>query len=284
MTPAREPERVIVVSEIGINHGGSLETAKEMMAAAMGAGADYVKFQKRTVEVVYSAEELASPRESPFGTTNGALKHGLEFGPEEYDAIDAYAREIGIAWYASPWDEESVLFLEHYGVPFLKIASACLTDTGLLRVAKTSGIPVILSTGMSTLEEIDAAVETLGDSLAYLLHCTATYPCALDEINLRCIGTLWERYPGVPVGFSLHSVSPWPALCAAAMGAMMIEAHLTLSHSSFGSDQAASLEPKAFTKLVEEIRTFETTRGDGVKKVYDSEVPIKQKLRRVFTP
>ena len=274
-------ERILVVSAIGINHGGSVAVTKDMMRAAKDAGADYVKFQKRTVEVVYSAEELARPRESPFGTTNGDLKHGLEFGPEEYDAIDAYAREIGMAWYSSPWDEESVLFLEHYQPPFLKIASACLTDTGLLRVAKTSGIPVILSTGMSTLEEIDAAVETLGDSLAYLLHCTATYPCALDEINLRCIGSLWERYPGVNVGFSSHSVSPWPALCAAAMGAMMIEAHLTLDRASWGSDQASSLEPQAFAHLVKEIRTFETTRGDGVKLVYASEEPIKAKLRRV---
>lgn len=273
---------VRIVAELGINHNGAIEIAKRLMYAAKEAGADFVKFQKRTVSVVYNEVELARPRESPFGTTNGDLKRGLELSWDEYGEIDRYSHEIGLPWFASPWDLASLDFLAvFFSVPFLKIASACLTDTVLLGAAKRAGIPVIVSTGMSTLEEIDTAVGLLGDSLDTLLHCTATYPCALDEINLRCIGTLRERYPTIKVGFSSHSTSPWPALCAVALGATMVEAHLTLDRTMYGTDQSASLEPKAFTKMVQEIRSFEVAVGDGVKRVYPSEEPIKAKLRRV---
>ena len=274
-------QRILIVAEIGINHNGSLWLAKKLMDEAKGAGADFCKFQKRNVAVCYSPEELARPRESPFGETNGELKFGLELGYHEYEEIDRYSREIGLPWFASCWDESSVHFIAGFHPLFLKVASACLTDHALLRTYRDTGITVVMSTGMSTENEIADAVDELGPSLAYLLHCTATYPCAVEELNLAAMHTLQRTYPMVSVGFSSHAVSPWPALCAAAMGASMIEAHLTLDRTMFGSDQAASLEPHAFVKLVEEVRTFERARGDGVKLVYPSEEPVKAKLRRV---
>lgn len=273
-------KHVYVIAELGINHCGSLDLAKQLIDAAVWAGADAVKFQKRTVEVVYTAGELVKPRESPFGTSNGDLKRGLEFGKPEYDAIDWYCKGKGIEWFASCWDEESLEFIAGYYPPYLKIASACLTNTLLLAYHRQIGIPVIASTGMSTLEEIDRAVDTLGTSLHTLLHCNATYPTKVEELNLSAIWTLQDRY-SVPIGFSSHAVSPWPALMAVCTGATMVEAHLTLDRTLWGSDQAASLEPAAFKKLVEEIRTYEIALGNGDKVVYPSELPIREKLRRV---
>lgn len=272
--------KTYVIAEIGINHNGSIDLCKQLIDAAVDCGADAIKLQKRSVDVVYTAEELAKPREHPWGTTNGELKRHLEFGRPEYDAIDTYCRQKGIDWFASCWDAASLKFIDTYRPPYLKIASASLTDTSLLLWHRATGVPLILSTGMSTLEEIDHAVDVLAGSDLTLLHCHAAYPSPLEELNLQCIRTLKERY-GLPIGFSSHAVSPWPALMAVCVGATMVEAHLTLDRTSWGSDQAASLEPGAFKKLVQEIRTYEKVIGDGCKKVYDSELPAREKLRRV---
>jgi len=246
----------------------------------VAAGCDAVKFQKRSVEVVYSAEELARPRESPFGATNGDLKRGLEFGADQYAEIDRYCAGANIMWFASCWDEASVDVIEQFKPPCYKIASASLTDDQLLRHHRKTGRPLILSTGMSTLEQIDHSVEVSGQRDLVLLHTTSTYPSELGELNLRAIPTLRERY-GVPVGYSGHEVGLYTTLAAVVLGACVIERHITLDRAMWGSDQAASVEPQGFSRLVKDIRAVETAMGDGVKKVYPSEVPIMQKLRRV---
>lgn len=269
-----------IVAEIGINHNGSVEIAKKLIDAAVLAGCDAVKFQKRTIEVVYTSEELTRPRESPFGSTNGDLKRGLEFGQREYEEIDHYCREKNILWYASCWDEGSVDFIEQFNPPCYKIASACLTDDNLLRHHRWYGRPVILSTGMSTLEQIDHAVEVLGADDLVILHCTSTYPSQVEELNLRAIHTLRERYD-VPVGYSGHEVGLAPSVGAAALGACMIERHVTLDRAMWGSDQAASVEWQGFWRLVKDIRAIERAMGDGVKCLWPSEVPVMNKLRRV---
>jgi N-acetylneuraminate synthase len=192
-----------IVAEIGINHNGDVEIAKKLINVAAAAGCDAVKFQKRTVDIVYSAEELARPRESPFGATNGDLKRALEFGLEEYREIDRYCREVKIPWFASCWDEPSVDFIAQFGVPCFKIASASLTDTNLLRHTRATGRPIMLSTGMSTIEQIDGAVETLGRKDLIVVHACSTYPAYYEELNLRVISVLKERYH-VPVGYSGH--------------------------------------------------------------------------------
>ncbi len=269
-----------VVAEIGINHNGDLDLARKLIAAASGAGCDAVKFQKRTVDVVYTEEELARPRESPFGETNGELKRGLEFGEEEFRAIDDYCKVLGIQWFASCWDEQSVDFMEQFDPPCYKIASASLTDDALLRHHRRYGRPIILSTGMSTLDEIDHAVDVLGADDLVVLHATSTYPSSLDELNLRVITALRERY-GVPIGYSGHEVGLASTLAAQVMGACMIERHITLDRAMWGSDQAASVEPMGFQRIVRDLRAIERALGDGKKVVYESEVPIREKLRRV---
>ena len=269
-----------IVAEIGINHNGDLEIAKMLIDAAMGAGCNAVKFQKRAIDVVYTPEELAKPRESPFGSTNGDLKRGLEFGQEEYEEIDRYSREKGMLWYASCWDEASVDFIEQFDPPCYKIASASLTDDNLLRHYRQHGRPIILSTGMSTLEQIDHAVEVLGTGDLIILHCTSTYPSRVEELNLRTIHTLRERY-GVPVGYSGHEVGLATSVAAAVLGACVIERHITLDRAMWGSDQAASVEPHGFWRLIKDIRAMERAMGDGVKHLWPSEVPVMNKLRRV---
>jgi len=269
-----------VIAEIGINHNGNIDLAKKLISVAVAAGCDAVKFQKRTVEVVYSAEELAKPRENPFGPTNGDLKRGLEFGRKEYEEIDAFCKSVKITWFASPWDEGSVDFLEGFDIPVYKIASASLTDDSLLQHIRKTGKPVILSTGMSTVEEIDHAVKVLGKEDLLLMHTTSTYPSAYDELNLRAIPALCERY-GLPVGYSGHETGIPTSVCAVAIGACAVERHITMDRASWGSDQAASLEPNGITRLVRDIRLWESAKGDGVKRVFPSEVPIIKKLRRV---
>lgn len=269
-----------IVAEIGINHNGSVELTKKLIDAAALAGCEAVKFQKRTVEVVYTAEELAKPRENPFGPTNGDLKRGLEFGQEEYAEIDRYCREKGILWFASCWDEGSVDFIEAFNPPCYKIGSASLTDDNLLRHHRSFGRPIIISTGMSTIEQIDHAVKILGRDDLIILHCTSTYPSQVEELNLNAIRTLRERYQ-VPVGYSGHEVGLAPSVGAAAMGACMLERHITLDRAMWGSDQAASVEWQGFWRLVKDVRALEMAMGDGVKQVYPSEVPVMQKLRRV---
>ena len=269
-----------IVAEIGINHNGAVEIAKKLIDAAALGGCDAVKFQKRTVDVVYTPEDLAKPRESPFGSTNGDLKRGLEFGPAEYAEIDWYCRSKRVLWYASCWDEGSVDFVERFDPPCYKIASASLTDDDLLRHHRRYGRPIILSTGMSTIEEIDHAIEVLGTDDLVILHCTSTYPSQVEELNLSVMEVLRDRY-GVPVGYSGHEVGLAPSLAAAATGACMIERHMTLDRAMWGSDQPASVEPQGIWRLVKDIRAVEKARGTGVKCLWPSEVPVMQKLRRV---
>ncbi|MEW6657708.1 MAG: N-acetylneuraminate synthase family protein [Thermodesulfobacteriota bacterium] len=269
-----------IIAEIGINHNGDVEIAKKLISAAVGAGCDAVKFQKRTVDIVYTPEELAKPRENPFGPTNGDLKRGLEFGQAEYAEIDRFCQGLGILWFASCWDEGSVDFIARFDPPCYKIASASLTDDALLRHHRRQGKPIILSTGMSTLEQIDHAVEVLGKDGLVLMHTTSTYPSKIEELNLRVIPALKARYD-LPVGYSGHEVGIYPTLVAMVLGACAVERHITLDRAMWGSDQAASVEPHGIARLVKDIRAAELALGDGVKKVYDSEKPIIQKLRRV---
>jgi N-acetylneuraminate synthase len=274
------PERpCFVVAEIGINHNGSVDIARQLIDLAARHGVDAVKFQKRSVEVVYTPEELARPRESPFGVTNGDLKRGLEFGDDEYRQIDAYCRERSMPWFVSCWDLESVDFIERFDPPCHKVASACLTDDELLRRLVRTGRPVILSTGMSTLQEIDHAVALLDGAELVVLHSTSTYPAAPETLNLDVIAALRERYR-TPVGYSGHEVGVMPSVLAACLGAVMVERHVTLDRAMWGTDQAASLEPHGVELLVRYIRSIPVVRGDGRKVIYDSERPILAKLRR----
>jgi N-acetylneuraminate synthase len=269
-----------VVGEIGINHNGDLGIARRLVDAATLSGCQAVKFQKRTLDVVYGAEEMSRPRESPFGATNGDLKRGLEFGMDHYKSIGDYCGEKGIAWFASCWDEASVDFMERFSPPCYKIASASLTDDALLRHHRKTGRPIVLSTGMSTLGEVDHAVEVLGTKDLVILHTTSSYPSKTADLNLRMIPALRERF-GVPVGYSGHEVGLATSYAAVALGACMIERHITLDRAMWGSDQAASIEPQGLMKLVRDIRSIELGLGDGVKRVVPDEVPVLKKLRRV---
>jgi N-acetylneuraminate synthase len=269
-----------VIAEIGINHNGDVDLAKRLISIAVAAGCDAVKFQKRTIDIVYTAEELAKPRENPFGPTNGDLKHGLEFDHDDFLEIDQYCRAVKMPWFASAWDEPSVDFINEFDVPCFKIASASLTDDNLLRHTRATGKPILLSTGMSTIAEIDHAVEVLGKEDLVLLHACSTYPAHYEELNLNAIRTLEARY-GVPVGYSGHESGLPSSVAAVAMGACIVERHITTDRAMWGSDQAASLEPNGITKLVSYIRVVERSMGDGVKRVLDREQPILKKLRRV---
>ena len=271
-----------VIAEIGINHNGDVEIAKKLVDLALASGCNAVKFQKRTIEVVYSPEELARPRESPFGTTNGELKYGLEFGQDEYEEIDRYCREKKIVWFASCWDEQAVDFIDQFNVPCYKIASASLTDDKLLHHTRATGKPILLSTGMSTLEQIDHAVDVLGKNDLLIMHSCSTYPAYYEELNLRVIPMLRQRY-AVPIGYSGHETGIPSTVAAVILGACMVERHITLDRSMWGSDHAASLEPNGITRLIRDIRLIETSMGDGIKRVIEREIPIMQKLRRIDT-
>jgi N-acetylneuraminate synthase len=270
----------MVIAEIGINHNGDIEQAKRLVDVASLAGCGAVKFQKRTVEVVYTPEELAKPRESPFGVTNGDLKRGLEFGQQEYEKIDEYCSAKGMPWTASCWDEAAVDFIDHFDPPFYKVASACLTDDSLLSYTRARGKPIVLSTGMSSLEQIDHAVDLLGKDDLFLLHCCAAYPAKYEDIHLRAMVALRERY-GIPVGYSGHETGLPSSVAAAALGACIIERHITTDRAMWGSDQAASLEPNGIMRLVRDIRLVETSLGDAEKRILPVEVPVMEKLRRV---
>jgi len=269
-----------ITAEIGINHNGDIDLAKRLISVAVIACCDAVKFQKRTVDVVYSPAELAKPRENPFGSTNGDLKYGLEFEQEEYEEIDRFCKSVKMPWYASPWDEQSVDFLEQFHPSVYKIASASLTDDHLLRYIRGKGKPIILSTGMSSYEEIDHAVEVLGKDDLILMHSTSTYPANYDELNLRAIPAMAARYR-IPVGYSGHETGIPTSVCAAALGACCVERHITTDRAMWGSDQAASLEPNGIARVVRDIRLWEQAKGDGIKRVYERELPIMRKLRRV---
>jgi N-acetylneuraminate synthase len=269
-----------VVAEIGINHNGDLDIAKRLIEVAADAGCDAVKFQKRTVDVVYSAEELAKPRENPFGATNGDLKRGLEFDADDYAKIDSCCKTLNISWFVSPWDEASVDLIAKFDVPCFKIASASLTDDHLLRHIRKTEKPIILSTGMSTLSEIDHAVKVLGHDDLIAMHSTSTYPADYNELNLKVIPALRERY-NLPVGYSGHEVGIATSIAAVVLGACCVERHITLDRSMRGSDQAASIEPADLKRLVQDIHNCEKALGDGIKRVYEREIPVMKKLRRV---
>ena len=272
-------EPCVVVAEGGQNHSGALNLALQMIRSAKAVGADAIKWQKRVPEISVPWQQNAL-RDTPWGALSYLdYRRKLELGRADYDAIDAECRTLGLPWSASPWDLPSLDFLLDYHPPFLKVASACLTDHELLKVMAETGVPIIASTGMSTVEEIDRAVEILGTTNLILLHCQSCYPCPPEDLNLAAMLTLRDRYR-VPVGLSDHTVGLWLSLCAVAMGACVIERHFTLNRSSFGTDQSSSVEPQGLRKLIEQIRRFESARGDGVIRVLPSEVPVREKLRR----
>ena len=274
--------KTFFIAEIGINHNGSIKNAEKLIIECKKAGADAVKFQKRTIEKVYSPDELMKPRESVFGKTNGDLKRGLEFSKEDYQKIDKVCKELDIIWFASCWDADSVDFMEDMNVPCYKIASASLTDKNLLEYTRKTNKPLILSTGMSTEDEIEKAVKIIGEDKSIILHCTSSYPCSIDELNLSYIFKLKERYK-CPIGYSGHEVGLSTTLAAVAMGAKVVERHVTLDRSLWGSDQSASIEPVGLNKLIRDIKAFELALGDGKKKIYDTEKPILEKLRKINT-
>lgn len=269
-----------LIAEIGINHNGRLDIAKNLISVAKGAGWNAVKFQKRTVDVVYSSEELAKPRENPFGPTNGDLKRGLEFGVEEYRKIHEFCQDSEITWFASCWDEASVDFIDQFDPPCYKIASASLTDDALLKHTRSKGKPLILSVGMSTLEEVDHAVHVVGREGLILMHTCSAYPSGYEDLNLRVIQTLKTRY-GVPVGYSGHETGIASTVAAVALGACMVERHITLDRAMWGSDQAASVAPSGVARIARDIRLVEISLGSPEKKLLASEVPVMKKLRRV---
>lgn len=271
-----------VIAEIGLNHNGDVDIAKRLIDVAAKAGADAVKFQKRTPEISTPEHMRDVMRETPWGTmTYFEYRHRIEFGPDEYVEIGDHATMLGLDWFASPWDVPSVEFLEDLNVVAHKVASASLTDTELLVALRETGKPIILSTGMSTMEQIDRALDTLGTDRVVLMHATSTYPLEPEEANLRMIATLRDRYAGVPVGYSGHERGLQISLAAVALGAVAVERHITLDRTMWGSDHAASLEPTGLEHLVRDIRVIEKALGDGVKRVFDSERAPMAKLRRV---
>lgn len=269
-----------IIAEIGINHNGDIELAKKMIDIAVSAGCHAVKFQKRTVEKVYTKEELDMPRESVFGTTNGDLKRGLELSLEKYKIIDDYCAKRGILWFASCWDKESVDFIDSFNPPCYKIASASLTDDELLKYTRSKGKPIMLSTGMSTLEQIEHAVNILGKKDLLLFHCTSTYPTNNNEINLNAILELEKEFDCL-VGYSGHERGLVPSTMSVIKGAVSVERHITIDRTLWGSDQAASLEPAGIHRLVRDIKIARESLGDGKKVVYESEKPIIKKLRKI---
>jgi len=277
-----------VIAEIGINHNGDIGIAKKLIDIASLSGCDAVKFQKRNPDICVPEEQKSIMRETPWGRmTYLDYKHKVEFGKDEYDEIDRYCLARGIAWSASPWDIESLKFLTQYNPPFLKIASAMLTNDELLEQSVATGKRVILSTGMSTVDEIDHAVSILRDAkLRYsnpnqlaLMHCNSSYPAPLNELNLKCIQVLAERYPDFEVGYSGHEFRLGTTVSAVFLGASIIERHITLDRTMWGSDHMASLEPQGLIKLVKGIRELEESYGNGLIEVTDSEVPVRAKLR-----
>lgn len=276
-------ESVYVVAEIGINHNGSLDLAKMLIDGAVRAGVDAVKFQKRTPELCVPKDQWHIERETPWGRmTYIDYRYKVEFGLDDYSEIDRYARQKGIQWFASCWDEESVDFIEQFDVPAYKAPSASLTDISLLTKKRSTNKPLIISTGMSTMEEIVSTVETIGTDNLLIAHSTSTYPCPLEELNLKMIATLKELYPRCPIGYSGHETGLAPTVAAVAMGATFVERHITIDRAMWGTDQAASVEVGGFARLVEQIRDVERSRGDGIKRVYESELGPRKKLRRVL--
>ena len=281
--PVGEGQPTFVIAEIGINHNGDLDIAKKLIDAAVLAGCDAVKFQKRTPELCVPLEQRGVMRETPWGVmTYMEYRHRVEFGKDAYTEIDRYCRQKGILWFASCWDEPSVDFIEAFEPPCYKVASASLTDDGLLRRFVATGRPIILSTGMSTMGQIRQAVSLLDSTQLLITHSTGTYPCPPEELNLRMIQTLRQAFD-CPIGYSGHEVGLQTTYAAVVLGACLVERHVTLDRAMWGSDQAASVEPWGLMRLVRDIRVIEKALGDGVKQIYDSERPILNKLRRART-
>ncbi|NTW48246.1 MAG: N-acetylneuraminate synthase [Chlorobiales bacterium] len=271
-----------IIAEIGINHNGSMDVAKKLIDGAALAGCDAVKFQKRTPEICVPKDQWYIERDTPWGRMSYIqYRHKVEFTKDQYAEIDAYCKQKGILWFASCWDEDAVDFMEQFNPPCYKAASASLTDIDLLRKKKGTGRPLIISTGMSTMEEIEAAVEAVGTDKLLIAHATSTYPCAVQELNLRMIHTLKAKYPECPIGYSGHEVGLATTWAAVTLGATFVERHITLDRAMWGTDQAASVEVGGMMRLVSNMRDIEKALGDGVKKVYESEVGPRKKLRRV---
>lgn len=271
---------IFIIAEIGINHNGDVEIAKKLIDVAKDAGADAVKFQKRTIDLVYSKEFLDSPRESPWGKTQRAQKEGLEFGLKEYQEIDRYCKEKGIEWFASAWDLESLKFLRQFNLKYNKVASAMIVYEEFLKEVAKEGKYTFISTGMCKVEHIDRAVEIFREANCpfELMHCVSTYPMDDEDANLRRIITLRERYK-CNVGYSGHEVGLAVSYAAAALGITSLERHITLDRAMYGSDQAASVEPNGFRMLVGAIRKIEKAMGTGEINMQPKEVPIAKKLR-----
>jgi N-acetylneuraminate synthase len=273
---------VCVIGEIGINHNGDINLAKKIIAGAKHAGCDAVKFQKRTPEICTPKDQWNIERDTPWGRmTYIDYRHKVEFGEQEYSTIDKYCKEIGIIWFASCWDEPSVDFIEQFNPPLYKTASASLTDLPLLDKHKNLHKPIMMSTGMSTIEQIDKAISFMDKNNLLVAHATSAYPCKNEELNLKMIETLKNKYPDIPIGYSGHEVGLAPTWAAVALGACFVERHITLDRAMWGTDQAASVEIGGMERLVSSIRDIEKSLGDGVKKVYDSELGQIKKLRRV---
>ncbi len=277
----RQP--VYIVAEIGINHNGDIDIAKSLIDAAIKSGCDAVKFQKRTPEICVPAEQRDQMRRTPWGYISYMeYRYKVEFGIDEFTEIDDYCRSKGITWFASCWDEPSVDFIEQFNPPCYKIPSAALTDAELLKYHRATDRLLILSTGMSTLDQIKAAVELIGEADLILLHCNGTYPCPPDQLNLRTITTLSNMFD-CPIGYSGHEVGLPTTIAAVTLNACFVERHITLDRAMWGSDQAASVEPQGFDRLVKYIRTVESSLGDGVKRVYPGEKTAMERLRRKDT-
>ena len=272
---------VFITAEIGINHNGNIEIAKKLIDVAKECNCNAVKFQKRTIETVYSKEVLDTPRDSPWGTTTREQKLGLEFNRKEYDIIDSYCKQKQIQWYASAWDIDSQLFLRHYNLKYNKVASSMLTHTELLKLIAEERKHTFISTGMSTLEEIKDAIDIFRNTNCpfELLHTNSSYPMKIEEANLKCMQTLREKF-NCDVGYSGHEAIGY-LICVTAviLGASSIERHISLDRSMYGSDQSASLEPVGLKRLIRDIRRIDTIYGDGVKRIWDSEIPVMKKLR-----
>lgn len=274
---------VYIIAEIGINHNGSLEIAKQLIDEAAQAGCSAVKFQKRTPELCVPYDQRDIERDTPWGRmTYMDYRYKVEFEAEEYAEIDHYCRERGIDWLVSCWDEGAVDFMEQFETPLYKAASASLTDLDLLKKMKNTGKPLMISTGMSTAVEIEQAVKYLSTDNLLIAHSTSAYPCPLEELNLRMLHSLHSWFPGVPIGYSGHETGLATTVSAVALGACFVERHFTLDRAMWGSDQAASVEPTGMHRLVKDIRALEKALGNGIKRVYESELPARKKLRRVL--
>ena len=272
---------IYVIAEIGINHNGSIDLAKELIDKAVEAGCDAVKFQKRTIDIVYSEEELNKARESPWGTTQRQQKNGLEFSLEDYDIIDSYCNEKNIDWFASSWDNKSQIEMRKYDFKFNKIASAMATKNDFISLVASEQRPTFASTGMTSIEEIENLVDVFKhhNCPLMLFHTVSTYPSLEEDLNLLTINTLRQRFPSIPVGYSGHEVSVSPSVIAASIGACAIERHITIDRAMYGSDQSASLQPEGLRQLVSILRKLPSILGDGEKKILDKELPIAAKLR-----